>query len=255
MEAGSGSATGTGGMPTILVQNGNPGGTDGIRSLSAPISGGSTVVFDFGVIGTLFNSTDITQNHGTWTPVTWSAYDWRVFGGGNNIEFVPVTITIGDPAVGTPFCFGDGSGAACPCGNASAVGGGAGCLTSLGMGGKLRGVGAASLTSDTVVLTGTQMPNSSALFYPGVTQQSGGAGVAFGDGLRCAGGAIVRLKTVVNVAGASQYPEAGDPSVSMRGMVLSPGTRTYQIWFRNAASFCTVSTFNLTNGLEVVWVN
>jgi len=30
--------------------------------------------------------------------------------------------------------------------------------------------------------------------------------------------------------------------------------RVYQAWYRNAASFCTVSTFNLTNGLEVVWL-
>jgi len=25
------------------------------------------------------------------------------------------------------------------------------------------------------------------------------------------------------------------------------------VWYRNAAAFCTNSTFNLTNGLNVVW--
>jgi hypothetical protein len=39
----------------------------------------------------------------------------------------------------------------------------------------------------------------------------------FGDGLRCAGGSVVRLKTLTNVNNGSQYPEVGDPSVSVRG--------------------------------------
>jgi hypothetical protein len=49
------------------------------------------------------------------------------------------------------------------------------------------------------------------------------------------------------------YPSGADTPVSVRGMVLAPGTRTYQIWYRNAAGFCTPSTFNVSNGLFVVW--
>jgi hypothetical protein len=30
--------------------------------------------------------------------------------------------------------------------------------------------------------------------------------------------------------------------------------RTYQCWYRNAAVFCTASTFNLTNGGQVTWI-
>jgi hypothetical protein len=26
------------------------------------------------------------------------------------------------------------------------------------------------------------------------------------------------------------------------------------VWYRNAASFCTVDTFNLSNGVSVTWV-
>ena len=151
------------------------------------------------------------------------------------------------------FCPGDGSGNACPCGNNSAAGAGDGCLSSLGTGGKLAGSGTASIAADTAVLKGTQMPSSSALYFQGTTQLNGGAGAVFGDGLRCAAGSITRLKTVLNVGGASQYPQGGDPSVSVKGMVAAPGTRTYQVWYRNAAAFCTASTFNLTNGLEVTW--
>jgi hypothetical protein len=29
--------------------------------------------------------------------------------------------------------------------------------------------------------------------------------------------------------------------------------RSYQAWYRNAAAFCTPSTFNLTNGYSVTW--
>ncbi len=152
----------------------------------------------------------------------------------------------------TPFCFGDGSGTACPCGNAGTAGNG--CANSVvAAGGNLAASGSTSLSNDTLVLTGSGMPNSSALYFQGTMQQSGGLGVAFGDGLRCAGGTIVRLGTKSNVAGASQYPTVGDPTVSVRGLVMTPGTRVYQVWYRNAAAFCTASTFNLSNGLSVVW--
>ncbi len=160
----------------------------------------------------------------------------------------------GPPATtGTPFCPGDGTGTACPCANNSAPGANEGCLNSVGTGGKLRANGLASIANDTLVLHGTQMPNSSCLYFQGTIQASGGAGSAFGDGKRCAGGTVIRLKTKTNVAGASNFPEAGDPLVSVKGTVTSPGTRTYQAWYRNAAVFCTPSTFNLTNGLDVSW--
>jgi hypothetical protein len=97
------------------------------------------------------------------------------------------------------------------------------------------------------------MANSSCLYFQGTAQQAGGAGSPFGDGKRCAGGTVIRLKTKTNAAGASNYPEAGDPLVSIKGAVTAPGIRTYQAWYRNAAAFCTPSTFNLTNGLEVSW--
>jgi len=39
----------------------------------------------------------------------------------------------------------------------------------------------------------------------------------------------------------------------IKGNITSPGTRTYQVWYRNAAAFCTPSTFNLSNGWELIW--
>jgi hypothetical protein len=156
---------------------------------------------------------------------------------------------------GFGYCFGDGSGAACPCGNNSPPGAGAGCLNSLGTGGFLTASGSPSLANDTVVLSGSGMPNSSALYFQGTSQQAGGAGVAFGDGKRCASGTVIRLKTVTNVGGASQYPQPGDPSISVKGLITTPGIRTYQCWYRNAALFCiATATFNLSNGHQITWL-
>jgi hypothetical protein len=156
---------------------------------------------------------------------------------------------------GTPYCLGDGSGTACPCGNNSVVGNGQGCLSSLGVGGKLAASGSPSVTNDSLVLAGTSMPNSSCLYFQGTTQLASGAGAVFGDGLRCAGGTVIRLGTKTNVAGTSQYPTGADAHVSIKGAIpAGGGTRTYQVWYRNAAVFCTPSTFNLTNGLSLAWM-
>jgi hypothetical protein len=154
---------------------------------------------------------------------------------------------------GTPYCFGDGTGTACPCGNNSVAGAEEGCLHSLGQAGKLVASGCAFLSNDTTVLAGSQMPNSSVLYFQGTLQVGAGAGAGFGDGKRCAGGTVVRLLTKTNVGGASVYPGVGEPDISVKGMIAAPGTRTYQAWYRNAATFCTASTFNLTNGLQIVW--
>ncbi len=150
-------------------------------------------------------------------------------------------------------CFGDGTGTACPCGNASTLGAGQGCLNSLGSGGVLTGAGSARILDDTLVLSASLMPNSSALYFQGTETQSSGLGSVFGDGLRCVSGSIVRLATVSNTSGSSQVPAAAGTPISVRGLVTSPGMRTYQVWYRNPAPFCTPSTFNLTNGVAVSW--
>jgi hypothetical protein len=152
------------------------------------------------------------------------------------------------------FCFGDGSGQSCPCGNNSAVGDKVGCLSSIGTGGKLRYSGVPSTTADSVVLIATDMPVSSALFYQGTTQTSGGAGAVFGDGLRCASGSITRLGAHSTPGGMAHYPDGTDSPVHVHGGVSAGDVRTYQTWYRNAnPSFCTPLTFNLTNGLQLTW--
>jgi hypothetical protein len=122
------------------------------------------------------------------------------------------------------------------------------------MGAALSASGTASVSADTFTLHGTSMPDSSSvLYFQGTTAANGGGGMVFGDGLRCAGGTIVRLAKKVNVAGASSYPEPGETRISVQGGVAGGNVRKYQCWYRNAASFCTSATFNLSNGLSVDW--
>jgi plastocyanin len=125
-------------------------------------------------------------------------------------------VFVTDPPPGNEFCAGDGSATACPCGNVSI--GPVGCLNSNGKGGRLRARGTPSVSADTLVLSCTGMPEgNNVLFFQGTSQLNGGAGAVFGDGLRCAGGSVVRLGTKTISFGAATWPQAGDPAVSVVG--------------------------------------
>src|SRR5205085_5263633 len=106
------------------------------------------------------------------------------------------------------------------------------------------------------VLGAGNLPLScSVLFLQGTLQVNSGNGAVFGDGLRSAGGMVIRLAThaATGTGGfaESSYPQMGEPSVSVRGLVTMPGIRDYQAWYRNAAAFCTAAVFNLSNGFEI----
>jgi choice-of-anchor B domain-containing protein len=148
------------------------------------------------------------------------------------------------------FCAGDGSATPCPCGNAGQAG--AGCAHSGGMGARLAASGAPSVAADTFVLDATLLPgNVPVLFFQGTAAQNGGLGAVFGDGLRCAAGNVVRLASKTASAAAVSHPTTGEPPLSTHAGVGL--TRHYQVWYRNAASFCTSDTFNLSNGVSAVW--
>ncbi|MCY2960023.1 MAG: hypothetical protein NTY35_07640 [Planctomycetota bacterium] len=158
---------------------------------------------------------------------------------------------------GIPVCVGDGTGLPCPCANTSTAPG-AGCKHSqsdalyAGAGARLELSGVPSLSYDQVLLRAHSLPGSaSCLVFQGTTSNP----AVFGDGLRCASGTVMRLVVRSATNGAVQYGfgVAGDPAVHVRGAVQTPGTRVYQVWYRNSAPFCTPSGFNFTNGLSVLW--
>jgi hypothetical protein len=166
-------------------------------------------------------------------------------------------VSLNECPAGTPYCFGDGTGSACPCGNTGAIG--RGCDNSFATGGgRLEAHGLASVTSDSLQLRASFLPpTSSALFFQGTSQIGGGAGAAFGDGLRCVGGTTVRLGTNFATGGLVDFGHgvAGDPPIGVAGAVPpGGGVRQYQVWYRNAPAFCTTATFNLTCAVEVPWV-
>ena len=157
------------------------------------------------------------------------------------------------------LCFGDGTTATpCPCGNTGMPG--RGCDNSIANGGALL-TAAGSTNPDLVVLsTSNMLPTVSHVYLQG--NQLLASGTIFGDGVRCAGGQLLRLAVKSAVGGASQFPDVGDPSITARsaalGDVIAPGTsRWYQTYYRDPdLVFCPNppgNSWNVTNGIRVVW--
>ena len=152
---------------------------------------------------------------------------------------------------GTPYCFGDGSGVACPCSNTGSPG--HGCSNgAFATGSSLGAVGTASVSADTLVLqASSSTPGQPGLFFQGTTAPNGGNGIPFGDGLRCTGGSAKRIQTrVANGAGAT----SSTVSVSVAGAVSAGDTRFYQWYYRDPATSPCGALFNLSNGVEITWV-
>ncbi len=264
----------------------------GTVTYEAIIYGGVTIASGLPLVDYVYNDTlyaanqyqddggSATIGYKNWSTVP-NANDVEFgMGGGNN--------TLGDPAFGDPtmrpkvagylaandatlphsvtirgnlpppppskFCRGDGTGTACPCNNSG--GSGSGCANSANAsGGALDFAGTASIAVDTFTLTSSGAPmDSPVLFYQGTAQVAGGLGTTFGDGLSCVGGTQVRIGSVTSAAGIAVYPGAGNPSISVKGGCSAGDVRYYQVIYRDAASFCTSATFNLTNGVAVTWL-
>ncbi len=165
---------------------------------------------------------------------------------------------------GIPYCFGDGSLVPCPCGNDSTPGLGRGCQYSSQLGSMNLFVCGSTAPNDTIVLVShaqNARPHGGLRVYMQGTASI--APVAFGDGLRCVGGALKRLYARNNANGLGQsVPGAGDLSVSAQsaalGDALAPGsTRYYTAYYRDgSSSFCPApfgSTFNVTNSYQLTW--
>jgi hypothetical protein len=162
-----------------------------------------------------------------------------------------------EPWPGNGFCFGDGSGTACPCANFGAVGRGCG-NSSNSLGGLLWANGFASISNDTVHFTvsGLTNPNPAlTILVQGTGVVNGGNGAAFGDGLRCLSGSTKRLYKRNLLCGNREYGATvpGDLPVSVAGTLGGPGPMNYQVWYRNGGTFCTASTLNFTNAYRIVW--
>jgi hypothetical protein len=151
------------------------------------------------------------------------------------------------PGGGTAsFCLGDGSGAPCPCGNPGSPG--RGCASSNGEGAWVEVSGTTSVALDDLrfIVSGL-IPDQPALLFVGHEALGGGAGLPFGDGLRCAGVSVVRL----GVEPASQNGFAfWGPGLRAAGGWEAGDVRRFQAWYRDPLGSPCGSGFNLSQGVE-----
>jgi hypothetical protein len=145
-----------------------------------------------------------------------------------------------------PYCFGDGSGKACPCANPGAPG--AGCANSSGEGALMWSTGSTKFSADDFALHATQLPPSGGigLAMAGSTQYFGGMGWTFQDGLLCVSGLLHRFpaKTFTN-----SFVQESVVSAS-NGLITIGSTWNFQVWYRDVVGVCGGSTGNLTNALQ-----
>ncbi len=151
--------------------------------------------------------------------------------------------------VGTSYCSGDGSATPCPCGNVGDPG--AGCANSSGVGGLLEADGTNRASADDLVFRATSLlPNQPALLFAGLNAVNGGAGSSFGDGLRCAGGGVVRLGVrIPDVSGSATW----GPGLVGAGGFQAGDVRRFQGWYRDPGGPCGTG-FSLTQGYEIHFV-
>lgn len=192
-----------------------------------------------------------------------SSADSLVAGDTNGFEDTFIRDRSANAPVG--FCFGDGSLlTACPCvppnvvPNPSATPG-HGCANSFDLGGALL-----TATGDTspdtmhfVAWIGASYAGFGFLVKGNAELVSG---VAVSDGVRCAGGALVRFgghnaATNGAPAGFWTYPNVVQTTpVSLATLQAPAQAAYYQLYYRNAtASFCNSSTANLSNGVRILW--
>jgi hypothetical protein len=189
------------------------------------------------------NSGNAEHYGGYWPADKWNDY---VVGDGAVGRYVVEFDTLG----ASSFCFGNGSAGACPCGNFSANE--EGCTNSSGAGALLTSTGTSSLgAADLSFSSSSLMPGRTAILFEGTTVLSGGNGVAFGDGLRCAGGSLRRrgYRTPDGAGAANWMPG------TMGTISWMPGdTRQFQVWYSDSAGSLCGTGFNTSNAIEINFV-
>ncbi len=161
-------------------------------------------------------------------------------------------ISIAGPAEpGVAFCFCDSGNA--PCGNGGTAGNG--CANGADANGaNLTGSGTALVGNDSVVLSASGLtPNQPGLYFQGLNAVNGGAGVVFGDGIRCAGGGVIRLGVRVASATGTSDTSGLAQAISVKGAVAPGDLRHYQLWYRDPAGSPCGALFNLSNGYSIQW--
>ena len=151
---------------------------------------------------------------------------------------------------------------ACPCTNPPSDPG-RGCDNSSSTGGAyLQASGIAYLSLDTLVFTThDELPHALSILLQSTSSIP--QGVVFGQGVRCGGGALLRLFTKTASGGSILAPDANtnDPSISARCLALGAPIQVsqphlYLVYYRDPSVLGTcpaTSTFNATQTLSIGW--
>lgn len=139
----------------------------------------------------------------------------------------------------------------CPCGPGTERE--RGCANSFsGLGASLEARGVSSLSVDSLTLLARDMPDGACFLLQG--SEFGYASTPLGDGRLCLRGSVMRMSSASVQSGSASFPTTPGRPISSNGYVAAPGTRSYQVVYRDPMRFCTPSHLNATNGVAVLWI-
>ena len=239
--------------PVMQGVNSFVGGSSSYRPTSTTLSAGSTLIAQWSDGKVLAAEGPIPQrvDIGMYPPPSTCRVDfWDITTDGAALLANALTYVAGGGGSSAAYCFGDGTGTLCPCGNNGAAGRGCENGTNSG-GGLLTRSGSSSIGSANLVFSGSGLqPGQPGLYFQGNNAINGGLGILNGDGLRCAGGSVRRIQVRnANVSGESSTTA----NIAAVGAVNAGDVRRYQLWYRNPLNSPCGTNFNLTNGIEVTW--
>ena len=152
---------------------------------------------------------------------------------------------------GFAYCFGDGTGSACPCGVLGAAN--TGCGNATGAGARLTAQGQASLSSDNLGFQATGLPTPAiGLVFRAPMSAFTPAGFPVANGLLCLGNlGVDRGQVMVSSTGTLQISNHHGAGF---GTGRSPGdVDHFQLWYRDAQSSCSSQGFNFSNAWWATW--
>ena len=183
--------------------------------------------------------------------VNWNLGDIVTSGGVLDVLNTVVTITFGAslcPSSGLAYCFGDGSGATCPC-NASGNAG-EGCANTTGTGGALLvGTGDPCFAIDSLQFEVTGVPGAKpCLLLRGDVQTAN----PMADGVRCVTGTLAHSQVRTTIGGATVFTDfLGQPFGAQSALGVPD---SYQLIYRDPSNPCSGQGFNYSNGWTVTYL-
>jgi hypothetical protein len=163
------------------------------------------------------------------------------------LSFGDVTGGGGPTAPGSAYCFGDATGALCPCSAFGAAG--EGCVNTGGTGATLTGSGIALFANDTLQFDVAGVPGAK----PGLLLRANNQiANPVGDGILCVAGNSQRSQVQLTSAGATTYTNFNGAGFGATANVGAP--TNYQFWYRDTSNPCSGSGFNFTNAWTVTYM-